>query len=328
MSKRPWLLSVVAALAGVLAAWALFTEDAAPPPPPLHPPDPLIPLRPALVQIPAGTYTVGSPKEALTWEGPRRANAYEPPQRSVTVSGLWMCETEVTWAQYQAVMGENPELCQGGCASDQPVGGVGWEATIRYLNRLTILESLVSQAAGEPGLSQCYVQRDDDAFFVPGCTGYRLPTEDEWEVAARAGTTTSWAWGEDPEQADEHAWRPANSGRELQPVRRLAPNAWGLYDMAGNVSEWVWTPNIAAPAATPGPAWDLEYAEEWLWNKVIPGASPVILPEHTWAKPWRVNRGGSVWSKTADLRPASRDDVSQDAGGWNIGVRCARGPTP
>ncbi|MBK9648915.1 MAG: formylglycine-generating enzyme family protein [Deltaproteobacteria bacterium] len=323
MSKRPWLLSVVAALAGVLAAGVFMARDEAPPAPgaprvrpakPRGAPTPSA-LRPALIQIPDGTYTVGSPKEALTWEGPRRAKPYEPPQRQVTVSGLWMCETEVTQAQYQAVMGVNPSFCeedcdephealesptrcQRDCTPDMPVNRVGWEDALHYLNRLTILESVALEAEGEPGLSQCHVMRGHDTYRVPGCTGFRLPTEDEWEIAARAGTTTSWAWGEDPAQADVYAWSDANSHRDLQrdlrreirPVRGLAPNAWGLYDMAGNVNEWVWTPGPggSAPSEAPPPRLDLEYAEEWLWNALIPGSSPVVLPPDSWPRRWRV----------------------------------------
>ena len=328
MRKRSFLLTFVAASAGVFAAWALFAEDKAPPLPPPPLPAPGVPLRPALIQIPDGTYTVGSPKEALDWEGPRRANPSELPQRRVTISGLWMCETEMTRAQHLAVMGKNPEGCPEGCAPDQPVDGLGWDGAIQTLNRLTLIESVALEAEGEPGLSLCYVQRGDDTLFVPGCTGYRLPTEDEWEVAARAGTTTSWSWGEDPAQADAYAWSRMNTDQALHPVRGLSPNAWGLYDMAGNVSEWVWTQLAATPAAAPAPTWNVEYAEEWLWNKVIPGSSPVVLPEHTWSKPWRVHRGGNVWSTSAELRPASRDDITGNSPGWLVGLRCARGPTP
>ena len=363
MRKRSLLLTFVAALAGVFAADVFMARDEAPPSPsssrmrqtkPLRAsrstsaPGSLAPsaLRPALVRIPDGTYTVGSPKEALTWDKPRRAKPDEVPQRQVTITGLWMCETEVTQAQYQAVMGVNPSFCEEGCyephhvlesptrcqkdcTPDRPVNRVGWEDVIQYLNRLTILESVALEAEGAPGLSQCHVVRGHDTYRVPGCTGFRLPTEDEWEIAARAGTTTSWAWGEDPAQADVYAWSRANAD-PIQPVRGLAPNAWGLYDMAGNVIEWVWTPGPggSAPSEVPPPRVDLEYAEEWLWNKLIPGSSPVVMPQDSWLRRWRYHRGGSVWHHAADLRPASRQHSNGESGGWTFGLRCAQGPTP
>ena len=360
MRSLPRILTFAAALAGVLAAGVFMRPNGTPSATNApqrrqakpraasnaisarESPSPSA-LRPALVQIPEGVYQVGSPEEALTWDEPRRAKLDEVPQRQVTLSGLWMCETEVTQAQYQAVVGLNPSRCgddcsheqpvnpaecQKDCRPDMPVNEVGWEDALNYLNRLTILESVALEAEGEPSLSQCYVMRGHDSYLVPGCTGYRLPTEDEWEAAARAGTTTSWAWGEDPERADLYAWSDANSNDGIQPVRGLLPNAWGLYDMAGNLGEWVWTPGPggSAPEAVPPPRWDVEYAEEWLWNALIPGSSPVVLPQDRWLKRWRFHRGGSVWDRSVDLRPARRKHGIEP--GWTLGLRCARGPTP
>ena len=360
MSKRPWLLSVVAALAGVLAAGVLMARDEAPPAPgaprvrpakPRGAPTPSA-LRPALIQIPDGAYWVGSPDVAPPWEVPRRADPDARPDRQVTVSGLWMCETEVTQAQFQAVVGTTPGHCGPDCAPDEPVWNVGWVGALLYLNRLTILESEALEAQGEPGLSLCYVQRDHDILLVTGCTGYRRPTEDEWEAAARAGTTTRWAWGDDPALADGYAWSKNNANHHPAPVRSLAPNAWGLYDMAGNVDEWVWTPDPpgSAPSTLQPPRRDVERSQTWQWSGLIPYASPAASPEVTPIHPRRISRGGHIQDAVLDVTPVSREtsveggefraSLDMDlhrvelyyafgaAAGHLTGLRCARGPTP
>ncbi len=134
----------------------------------------------------------------------------------------------VTQYEYQRVMGENPSRFHG---DDRlPVESVSWFDAIEFCNRLSGLEGL------EP-----YYDIDDIVrkhVRVSGGSGYRLPTEAEWEYACRAGTTTRWCCGDDPEQLTEHAWFGENSGSRTHPVGQKLPNAWGLYDMHGNVWEW------------------------------------------------------------------------------------------
>jgi formylglycine-generating enzyme required for sulfatase activity len=143
-----------------------------------------------------------------------------------------MSETEVTQGQYQAVMGENPSSFRNKRDwAKRPVESLSWFDAARYCNRLSLKE----------GFEPCYVfHGDSDVKWPLGlrCTGYRLPTEAEWEYAARAGQDLDFAGSSKP---DEVAWYGATLGTgETHPVKRKKPNRWGLYDMSGNVSEWVW----------------------------------------------------------------------------------------
>lgn len=157
-----------------------------------------------MVAIPAGTFIMGSPSTDVMRERD------EQPPHTVTLKPFLLGQTEVTQALWQAVMGSNPSVYDA-CGAECPVDSVSWDdvqAFLAQLNRLT-------------------GQR------------YRLPTEAEWEYAARAGSTSRWSWGDDPAGADAHAWWVSNSDASTHPVARLQPNAWGLYDMHGNVWERV-----------------------------------------------------------------------------------------
>jgi hypothetical protein len=157
------------------------------------------------VWIPPGTFVMGSP----TSEPNRR---FDEVQHTVTLTqGFWMSDHETTQAEYQAVMGSNPSWFKGD--SNRPVEQVDWNEAVLYCQKLTERE----RAAGRITAQQAY----------------RLPTEAEWEYAARAGTTEA-RYGE----LDAIAWWTGNSGDQTLPVKQKAANAWGLYDMLGNVWEW------------------------------------------------------------------------------------------
>ncbi len=165
-----------------------------------------------LVWIPSGTFTMGSPST----EQDRYPE--EGPQTVVTLTrGFWMSKYETTQAEYQSVMGSNPSFFAGD--TRRPVEQVSWLDATDYCGKLTVRE----RAAGR----------------LPAGYEYRLPTEAEWEYACRAGTATRFGYGDDPgyTQLGDYAWYHSNRGNTTHPVGVKTPNAWGLYDMHGNVWE-------------------------------------------------------------------------------------------
>ncbi len=162
--------------------------------------------------IPAGSFMMGAtPQQNLRGD--------EQPQHKVTLSAFWLGQCEVTQAQWRAVMGNNPSTFKG---DDLPVESISWEDAMAFCEKLNAREA----AAGR----------------LPQGFHYTLPTESQWEYACLAGTTSSYAG--DPQQT---IWYCATSGRldpadgqwhmSPHPVGSLQPNAWGLYDMQGNVLE-------------------------------------------------------------------------------------------
>ena len=176
-----------------------------------------------MVLIPAGTFQMGSP---VSEEGRR---AREGPIHPVTISQpFYMGKYEVTQAQWRAVMGGNPSQFSNCDAC--PVDSLTWNDTQDFLRALNLRES-------DPP--------------------YRLPTEAEWEYAARAGTTTAYSFGAEKDRLGLYAWYLDNANEQTHPVGSKRPNAFGLYDVHGNVSEWVqdcWNESYNG-APTDGSAW-------------------------------------------------------------------------
>ena len=173
-----------------------------------------------MVLIPAGTF----------WMGDSTGNGYsgERPFHQVTITRAFlMSRTEVTQAQWKAVMGANPSAFKG---DSLPVENVSWYDAAAYCNRLSRKE----------GLDTCYTWSGTDYSCDFTANGYRLPTEAEWEYACRAGTRTDYHTGNGDWALDLAGWHVGNSGRETHPVGSKQPNAFGLYDMHGNVLEWCW----------------------------------------------------------------------------------------
>jgi formylglycine-generating enzyme required for sulfatase activity len=198
-----------------------------------------------LVLIPAGEFLMGSP------DSDKDAQADEKPQHRVRITRpFYLGAYEVTQGQFQAVTGMNPSRFKG--SDDLPMECVSWEDAMAFCSRLNELEK--GQLQGEI---------------------YRLPTEAEWEYACRAGTSTRFGFGDDEGALGEYAWFAGNrDGKQHHPVGQKRPNAWGLYDMHGNVLEWCWD-------------W-----YEWKYYVNLPGTDPSGA-SGSWG---RVCRGGSwVW---------------------------------
>ena len=171
-------------------------------------------LRPIVMKdIPAGTFTMGSSD----------VNDSAQPPHQVTLSAFRMQETEVTQEQYLAVRGTNPSYFTGNLT--RPVEWVNWYDAAAFCNTLSVLS----------GLTAVY----DTLTWTMDTSknGYRLPTEAQWEYACRGGTTTTYWWGADTNGMGACAWTYYNS-RATQPVGMKTANAYGLYDMVGNVFVW------------------------------------------------------------------------------------------
>ncbi len=159
-----------------------------------------------LVWIPAGTFKMGS----------KKGLRHERPVHEVKISRhFWIGRYEVTQSEYTQIMAKNPSFVKG---QERPVEWVNWHEAMAFCQKLT----RIMHRAGR--LLKAYE-----------C---RLPTEAEWEYCCRAGSTGKYCFGDDPAKLGNYAWYSDNSGKETQAVGRKKPNAWGLYDMHGNVSEW------------------------------------------------------------------------------------------
>ena len=225
---------------------------------------------PEMVVLPAGSFEMGSNEKAD-----------EQPVHRVNVPSFLIGKTEVTQGQWKAVMGSNPSYFSS-CGEDCPVEQVSWSDAQEFAKRL-------SQKTGKQ---------------------YRLPSEAEWEYAARAGSNTQWSWGGSESQLGDYAWYRDNSkswfgAAKTQRVAQKKPNAFGLFDMHGNVWEWVqdcWHDNYAVAPAD-GSAWTTDCSSNS-----------------------RVLRGGSWNYNPALLRSAYRNRSTPDFRLINYGLRLARTP--
>jgi formylglycine-generating enzyme required for sulfatase activity len=201
-------------------------------------------------------------------------------ERVVTISKpFYLGKYEVTQEQWVAVMGEgsNPAEFKG---RSNPVERVSWDDAQVFIQKLNQKE---------------------------GGNKYRLPTEAEWEHAARAGTTTEYFFGDDPAALGQYAWFDKNSQGTTHPVGEKKPNPWGLYDIYGNVWEWM-------------ADWYEERKEDWF------KAGAVTDPTGPASGSFRVNRGGSWYDSAEVCRPADRFIRTPDNRFNYLGFRLAFSP--
>ncbi len=246
--------------------------------------------RPALVHVPAGRADLGR----APWEA---SYVWESSQHAAIVAGFELCATEVTQGQYEHLLGRRPSDCGRagvGCSDAHPVNNVSWYDAVSYLNALSRAE----------GLTPCYRGDGFGVTWDHACTGYRLPSETEWEYAARAG-----GWSPAPELLQSFAWYGENAYyQRAHPVARKRVNPWGLHDMIGNVDEWVWDEFLTDERAVAWPRRSIE------------------IPDN---KRRRVHRGGSYGLGPRENDPAFRVGNPPGFKFWTLGFRCARSiPAP
>jgi len=233
------------------------------------------------VFIKGGTFIMGSPEE----ERGRNANEL---QHRVTVSSFYMDRYEVQQSDFEELMEKNPSLTK---RFNLPVFNVTWIEAVEYCNKLSQKEGLTPAytISGSGGNRTATWNRE--------ANGYRLPTEAEWEYACRAGTTTVYNTGDTI--SDDTGWYKDNSGGKIHPSGEKPANAWGLYDMHGNVLEW---------------CWDL-YGEYRMANQTDPTGSTTGTN--------RIKRGGSWGASALYARSAYRNYNESDYRNY-VGFRLVR----
>jgi formylglycine-generating enzyme required for sulfatase activity len=195
---------------------------------------------------------------------------------------FWLGKYEVTQGEYAGLMGTNPAHFQGD--------------TNRPVEKVSVLDALAYCAALE--------RREREAGRLPPGFHYRLPTEAEWEYACRAGTTNLYYFGDNSAEADQYAWTAENSEGTTHPVGQKQPNAWGLYDMHGNVWEW---------------------CQDWFAEFPQGQQNDPSGPQHG---KFKVFRGGG-WNQTVEFaRVANRFMMSPSNGIYFVGFRVVLSKSP
>ncbi len=231
-------------------------------------------LRFSMQAIPEGEYAMGSEK----------GNADERPVHRVKLDAFWMGTHEVTWDLFEPFVYKDFELSRGG-------GGIPVEVDAVTRPTKPYLDMTFGMGKeNHPALAMTHYNAIQFCKWLYVRTGifYRLPTEAEWEYACRAGSETEYHFGDDASQLDAYAWYRSNSGNTTHAVGQKKPNAWGLYDMHGNVAEWTYDQYVA------------DYYEQFE-GKVA--HNPVAIPDKLY--PHSI-RGGSFEDDDKDLRSASR----------------------
>jgi formylglycine-generating enzyme required for sulfatase activity len=219
------------------------------------------------VLIPAGEFIMGSSSEE------KDGSDCESPVHTVTIKNpFYIGRSPVTQRQWKKIMGTSPSNFRD---EARPVEKVSWKEIQKFIQKLNSIENTAK---------------------------YRLPSEAEWEYACRAGTQSRYFFGDDESKLDEYAWYAKNSGRKTHPVGKKKPNPWGLYDMHGNVWEWVqdeWHESYNGSPSN-GSAWEDGNSSN------------------------RVSRGCSWYCDIDFCRPAARFSREPDSRFANLGFRLVR----
>lgn len=188
----------------------------------------------SMVAIPGGEFMIGSPDA----EPGRQTD--EGPQKKVKISPFWMGQFEITWNEYELFMFPDDEKkLREHFPTDPEINKLS-DAVTRP-SKPYVEMSFGMGKDGFPAIAMTQHGANKYCHWLSAKTGhfYRLPTEAEWEYASRAGTTTTFYFGDDISKLPEYAWFEKNSDFKYQKIGKKKPNAWGLYDMYGNVLEWV-----------------------------------------------------------------------------------------
>ena len=216
-------------------------------------------------------FMMGSPES----EDGRKSN--EKQHKVILTKGFYLQTTEVTQGQWKEIMGTEPWKGESFVREgpDHPAVWVSWHEAQKFIKKLNKKE---------------------------GTNKYRLPTEAEWEYACRAGTTTAYYWGN--KMDGKYCWYNGNSNRRIHPVGTREPNAWGLYDMSGNVEEWC------------------QDWHDWDYFNNSPEKDPQGPPNGRYP----VQRGGSWLNPSSFCRSANRSWNYPDPTPNKYGFRIARDP--
>jgi formylglycine-generating enzyme required for sulfatase activity len=251
-----------------------------------------------LVRIEPGSFQMGTTKEQidqllrLFLDFEREWFDDEQPQHRVQITRPFFLGTHpVTQGQYKAIMGTNPSHFKG--SDDLPVECVSWLDAVSFCNKMSEKDKR----------TPFYRINGTDVADVGG-NGYRLPTEAEWEYACRAGMAGLFPWGDDIGKLGEHAWFSDNSHGKTHPVGQKRPNAWGLYDMLGNVWEW---------------------CADWYDAKYYAlSPSVAVDPPGPPQASYRVSRGGGWHRVPRYARSADRSRDVPEGRHYDLGFRLAR----
>jgi len=234
-----------------------------------------------MVFVEGGTFIMGD----VTGGG----DSKERPSHEVTISSFIIGKYEVTQSEWQNIMGSNPSYFKGGSL---PVETVNWFECVEFCNKLSLKE----------GLTPCYNGTDNNITCDWSANGYRLPTEAEWEFAAKGGRQSGKSIYSGNDNQDYVAWYSGNSRNKTQPVGKKQPNELGIYDMSGNVWEWCW-----------------DWYDECYYDK-----SPGADPRGAWSGIGRVLRGGSYYYTKFNLRNTNRYNSEPQYRYFYYGLRLLR----